>query len=129
MNQITVTLDRPRPIRWTNRSDHRIGSLDRPPALADLAHKNARKGFYALCAFVWASLEGRDHGFAEPEDLAEYLGKPEAQAAAWDALKAALQDAGVISSEKKSAPPETSGSGSGHSPSSNLAQVAHPSTT
>lgn len=128
MNQITVTLDRPRPIRWTNKSDHRIGSLDRPPALADLAHKNARKGFYALCAFVWASLEGRDHGFADPEELAEYLGKPEAQAAAWDALKAALQEAGVISTEKKSASPETSGCENGRSPSSNLAQPAQPTT-
>lgn len=129
MSSITVTLDQPRPIRWTNRSDHRLGSLERPPALADLAHKNPRKGFYALCAFVWAALEGRDHGFADPEDVAEHLGEPAAQAAAWESLKAALEEAGVIAAEKKSAGPGTNGSASGPSPSSSLGRPAPASTT
>jgi len=129
MSPITVTLDRPRAIRWTHRADARLGSLERPPQLVDLAHKNARRGFYALCAFVWAALEGRDHGFSEPEELAVHIGEPEAQAAAWQALRSALADAGVIAAEKKSDSPETSGSASGHSPSPNSAQPAQASTT
>ena len=128
MSTNTVNLDRPRSLRWSHRADMRLGSLERPPLLSDLAHKNARKGFYALCVFVWAALETRD-GMADPEEVAQYIGEPVAQTAAWNALRAALEDAGVIAAEKKRDSPATSGSVSGHSPSSNSAQPAPASTT
>lgn len=128
MSSPIVNLDRPRSLRWSHRADARLGSLERPPLLSDLAHKNARKGFYALCAFVWAALETRD-GVADPEEVAAYIGEPVAQAAAWNALRAALEDAGVIAAEKKSDSPATSGSVNGPSPSLNSAQPVPASTT
>lgn len=97
----SVNLDRPRAIKWTHRADARLGSLERPPLLRDLAHKNPRKAFYALLAFVWASLEDSSD-FPDPESLAQHLGPDDKQFDAWNGLKAALEDGGIIETQKKS---------------------------
>ncbi len=103
---ITVTLDRPRTIRWTNRAEARLGSLDRPPEFRDLAHKSGHKAFYALCAFVWAALVERD--LSDWEQVAESLGTPEAKDAAFKALYDSLLAAGVFEQKKKNEPSMTS---------------------
>jgi hypothetical protein len=108
---ILVTLDRPREVRWTNRAQARNSSLERPAAFTDLA--KPRRRFYALCAILWAALAERNHPFAEPEDLAEYLSTEAQQLAALDVIKRLIEDA----SPKKDQPPSAS-STSGPAPSS-----------
>ncbi len=66
---VTVELDRKRKIAWDNRAQYRLGSLARPPRPQDFA--NPRKAFSALCAFLWAMVEGDD--FAAPEDIAPHV--------------------------------------------------------
>ena len=116
---ITLPLDCPRPIKWTARAAARLGRLAEPPALRDLASKNPSRGFYALCAYVWAALAEREHPFAEPEDLAEHLATPAQQDAAWTMLMRALTEGGVLR-EKKNPPasPHVSDSASGPSTTS-----------
>lgn len=45
-----LQLDRVREIKWSMRAEARLGRLASPPALHDIASKNAHRGFYALCA-------------------------------------------------------------------------------
>ena len=66
---VTVELDRKRKLSWDNRAQYRLGSLARPPRPHDFA--NPRKSFSALCAFLWAMVEGDD--FAAPEDIAPHV--------------------------------------------------------
>lgn len=129
METITVTLDRPRAIRWTHRAESRIGSLERPVVLRDLVHKNPRRGYYALLSHVWAALV-EPHEFAQPEDLSVHLNTQQQQTEAFAALRDALIEAGIIEAEKKSTPSETlNGSQSGHSQSSNLAPAVPTTST
>jgi hypothetical protein len=123
MEPILVTLDRPRAIRWTHRAEARIGSLERPVTLRDIAHRNPRRAYYALLCHVWAALT-EPHDFAQPEDIgAHLLPTDDAQMlAAFTALRAALVEGGVIEAEKKSTPNVTqTGAPNGHSASLNLA--------
>lgn len=128
MDPIKVTLDRPREIRWTHRADARLGSLDRPPELRDIVSRNSRKAFFALCAFVWSALVDRETPFAEPTDLADHLGSVDAQNAAWEALRRALVEGGIIA-EKKTSAPAASDSNPGPSQSSSSAQPVLGTTT
>lgn len=113
---ITVQLDKPRAIRWTNRAEARLGSLERPPSFRDIASKNSRRAFYALLSHLWAALEDRD-AFAEPEALADHLVTAEAQAEAVSALIRAFVEGGVMA-EKKTSAPDATGSSAGPSASS-----------
>lgn len=108
---ITVTLDRPRAIKWTRGADARLGSLDRPPSLSDLSHRNGRKAFYALAACLWAALVERDAKLPDPEAVADHLATDEAQAAAFEALLGAFRAAGVIEQKKTTAAASTSSNG------------------
>lgn len=129
MDPILVTLDKPREIKWTHRADARLGSLDRPPILRDLAHKNPRRGYYAMLAFLWAALVER-HDFAEPDVLADYLGTTEQQTKAFESLRLALVEAGIIEdTQKKTVPGASNDSSNGHSPSSNSEQPVPATTT
>lgn len=112
---ILITLDRPRPVRWTARAQARNASLERPASFAGLGRGKHR--LFALCALLWASLTERDHGFAEPEDLAEFLTTEEQQLAALKVISALVADAYP---EKKS-PPSAAPSPTGPSPSSTSA--------
>jgi len=78
------------------RSDFKIGSLEKPPNLADIAAPDSRVAFHALCCFIWATIEDRGQDFATPEDVADYLETPEQQAAGLNALRDALEEAGII---------------------------------
>lgn len=80
---VTVTLDRPREIRWGPRARVRLDSLPRRPS---------RHGIYQLCAMVWAMLVD-DEGFAVPEDLADHLATAEQVRAAGEAILAAHRQA------------------------------------
>lgn len=91
----TLKLDTDRPLKWTMRTDFKLGGLSNPPSLSDIGSKNGRKAFHALCCHVWACLQ--DGGrFESPEDIAEYLGTTEQQLAAMEALTACLHDAGMV---------------------------------
>lgn len=123
MEPILVTLDKPREIRWTHRADARLGSLERAPGLRDLVHRNPHRGYYALLAFVWASLVEK-HEFAEPEALADFIHSDSEtqQHEAFKALRLALIAGGVIEDQKKTVPNGATASlTSGLSPSSNSA--------
>lgn len=119
---ILVTLDRPRRVRWTERAQARNSSLARPVGFTHLARGKNR--LYALCALLWAALVDRDHGFEEPEDIAEYLATEDQQVAALEAIRAMIDEAYP---QKKSAPTETSSdtrvtsAANGPAPSSNTA--------
>jgi hypothetical protein len=89
-----IILDRPDyayELRWCDRAAARLSSLDRPPLFKDLG--SSRKGFYALCAFIWAAITDRNHRFIEPEDLAQYLSTDAQQSAAVAAINAMLVEA------------------------------------
>jgi hypothetical protein len=96
---ILITLDRPRPIRWTARAEARNSSLTRPQSFGALARGKNRFG--ALCTIVWAALVDKDHEFEAPEDLAEYLKTGEQQVGAFKALGAMVAEAFP---EKKTVP-------------------------
>lgn len=85
---VTIALDRPREIKWSQRAKARLSSLKQTVRFEDLAHE--RRGFYALCTFLWAALIDRDHPFDAPEDMAEFLITEAQQVAAFDAFKAIL---------------------------------------
>jgi hypothetical protein len=112
---ILVALDRPRPVRWTARAQARNASLERPASFAALGRGKHR--LYALCALLWASLTERDHEFAAPEDLAEFLTTEEQQLGALKVISALVAEAFP---EKKS-PPSAAPSPTGPSPSSTSA--------
>lgn len=112
---IVVALDRKRPVRWTARAQARNASLDRPASFAALGRGKHR--LYALCALLWASLTERDHEFAAPEDLAEYLTTEEQQLGALKVISALVAEAFP---EKKS-PPNAAPSPTGPSRSSTSA--------
>lgn len=105
----TVNLDHDRELKWTLRAQARLSSLVRPPSIADL--RKPRRGFYALLAFVWASLVDVE-AFASPEDLAEYFGTAEKQIAGMKALFEAVNEGSGKLSEQKN-----ESSVSGQSPS------------
>lgn len=109
--------DRPYELKWNDRAEARLGSLDRPPVIADLAHRNGRKAFYALCAFLWASITERGHRFAEPEDLAQYLSTADAQLAAFDAINAMFAEAYPMDEAEKKSAALASGSAKSVAPS------------
>jgi hypothetical protein len=102
---ITVTLDRPREVRWTMRAQARMASLARPVTFASVARK--KNALYAVLALIWASLVDRDHEFDAPEDLAEFFKTDEQQSNAIKVLLAVAQEAFP---EKKSPPNESSSS-------------------
>lgn len=112
---ILITLDRPRAVRWTQRAMARNASLPRPASFAGLA--NGRRRLYVVSALLWAALVDREHEFAEPEDLAEYLQTPEQEMSAITAIRAMVAEAFP---EKKS-PPSSASSVTGLSPSSSSA--------
>lgn len=99
-----LTLDRERTLKWTMRTEFKLGSLPRPPSLADLDGKNLHRAFHSLCCHVWACLHDADAP-ASPEDVAEFLAAPEQQTAAITALYDTLVEAGRI---KKKGPTATS---------------------
>lgn len=88
---ILVALDRPRPVRWTARAQARNASLERPASFAALGRGKHR--LYALCALLWASLTERDHEFAAPEDLAEFLTTEDQQLCAFKVITALVAEA------------------------------------
>lgn len=98
---ITVMLDRPRRLRWSMAALVRLGRLERPPAFSDLLARNAAKSHFALCAFLWAGVEGGADDFPEPESIAEHLDTEEKVAAALAALLQALRQAGVLKTSQK----------------------------
>lgn len=112
---IVVALDRPRPVRWTARARARNASLPRPAEFSGLARGKNR--LYVLAALLWAALVERDHGFAEPEDLAEFLETTDQQIAALKIIEALIAEAFP---EKKS-PMSAAPSPTGPSPSSTSA--------
>lgn len=101
----TIRLDQERPLRWTMRTDFRIGGLAKPPALSDIGSSNPRRAFHALCCFVWACLPS-DSPFAEPDSVADHLDTAEKQIDAIKALHAAIEEAGLGAKKK---PSETTG--------------------
>jgi len=119
---VTVQLDRPRPIRWTNRAKARNSSLVRPGEFTALA--KPRRALYAMCAILWAALVDREHPFEAPEDLAEYLETEAQQLAALEAIGSMVKQAFP---EKKS-PPSSEPSAPGQPPSLTAALVPPPST-
>lgn len=127
MASTTLTLDRPRALKWSHRADARLGSLAKPPDFGDLVHTNRRRAFYALAAHVWAALVDRDTPFADYEDIAERLTTPEQQGAAFEALLAALIEAGIVA-EKKTKPAAAPDSASGRGESSSVGAPAPDST-
>ena len=90
-DQITIRLDRARPVRWTQRAIARNASLARPVSFSALS--NPRRRLYVLCAILWAALVERDHEMAEPEDLAEWLQTADQQSDAIKAVSAMLAEA------------------------------------
>lgn len=127
MASTSLTLDRPRALKWSHRADARLGSLAKPPDFGDLVHTNRRRAFYALAAHVWAALVDRDTPFADYEDVAERLITPEQQGAAFEALLSALIEAGIVA-EKKTRHNAAPGSASGPGASSS-ADVPVPAST
>lgn len=117
---ITITLDRERAVRWTQRAMARNASLPRPATFAALG--NGRRRPYVICALLWAALVDRDHDFHEPEDLADYLQTDAQQIAAINAISAMVADAFP---EKKS-PPSAGTSPTGPSESSSSASPPAP---
>ena len=67
---VIVQLSHPYALRWSYGAQARLGSLPRPPVFADLSRP--RKSFYALSAYLWASMVDRNV-FEGPEDVAEEL--------------------------------------------------------
>lgn len=124
---VTIALDRPRPIRWTERAAVRLSrvDLDFPTAVAQL---NQRTGLYALCALIWAALTERDQPYATPEDLAPYLATPAQQATALASLRETCTQAGLLQEEKKSPAPAASAPGAGPGSSSRPASAPRKST-
>jgi len=114
---ILIALDRPRPVRWTARARARNASLPRPVEFSGLARGKNR--LYVLAALLWSALVERDHGFAEPEDLAEHLETPEQQVAAFKVIEALIAEAFP---EKKS-PTSAAPLPTGPSPSSTSAST------
>lgn len=124
-----VTLDKPRAMRWTHRSEYYLGSLERPPVLRDIVHRNPARAAYALAAFVWAALVERD-AFTGPEQVFDQLKTTEQQIAALEALNRVMIEAGVLEDpEKKSTKAEPNGSPRGHSPSPNSGPPVPATTT
>ena len=117
---ILVTLDRPRPVRWTARAEARNASLTNPVTFSALGRGKRRP--YALCAILWASLVERDHGFAEPEDLAEYLTTDDQQLAALKVISALVADAFPAKKSPPSAAPPPTG------PSPSLTSASPPAS-
>ena len=80
-------------MRWTARARARNASLHRPAEFSGLARGKNR--LYVLAALLWASLVERDHNFAEPEDLVEFLETAEQQLAAFKVIEALIAEAEV----------------------------------
>lgn len=122
MSAPLITLDRPYELKWNDRAQARLSSLERPPTFRDLTHK--RRGFYALCAIVWASIIERGHRFADPEDLAEFISTDAQQEAAVSAVNAMLSEAFPMTDDQKKTQPNATGAEKTNAPS---APVSGPS--
>lgn len=96
---IMVTLDRPRAVRWTHRARALNSSLARPVEFEDLGDR--KRGLYALCAIIWASLEARDHPWTAPEDLAEYFDTAAKQVGGFKVVRQLIDDAYPPAEDKK----------------------------
>ena len=69
---VTITLDKPRQIAFTQRALFRMGSLPAPFEFDDL--QKPRKSYAALVAWLWACLTPTDAAdFPSPEDLAVHV--------------------------------------------------------
>lgn len=111
-------------LKWTDRAEARLSSLDRPPTFADL--RRPKRCYYAMCAIIWASIVERGHPYLEPEDLAESLKTQEQIAMATNAIGMMLEEAYPPDpDQKKSGLIETTsempGSADGLSPSATSA--------
>ncbi len=99
----TITLDRARPLKWTMRTEYRLGGLTPAPSLAELDGKNHNRAFRSLCCHVWACLHEPDAP-ATPDEVADYFDTPEKRTAAIEALYNALVEAGRIKKKVTAAP-------------------------
>lgn len=99
--KLTIILDREREVRWTMRSEAKLGRLADAPPLQDIAHRNPRRGFYSLLCYLWAAIEDTEGDFIQPDDMAELLKDAKLQATAFSTLIKALRVAGVLKPEKK----------------------------
>lgn len=106
---IMVTLDRERPVRWSHRALSRLQRVTPPVGFEDLSHP--QKALGALHAFIWAALIDKNHRFAYPEDLAEYI-TPERAMEAMEVL------ARLFEGEFEPAEKKTDSATGGPSPSS-----------
>jgi hypothetical protein len=58
-------------IRCSNRSYLKVGTLDRPLSLTDLG--NRKRGFAALCQWLWACIDDEDTTLTSPELVADAI--------------------------------------------------------
>lgn len=69
---VTVELDRPRQISWSQRAQYRLGTLPVCPRAFDFSEP--QRSYATLVAYLWAMLSPADSkDFAAPEDLAEHV--------------------------------------------------------
>ena len=94
----TLSLDINRELRWTMRAEFRLGSLPTPPSFSDLASKNTRKAFHALCCMVWACVVS-DSAFAGPGR--SYPVENKSHAANAKARASQMEKAGKLSPSSK----------------------------
>ncbi len=72
MTPVTISLDRPRQIVFTQRALYRMSTLAAPFEFDDL--QKSKKSYGALCAWLWACLAPADaQDFASPEDVSEFV--------------------------------------------------------
>lgn len=78
-----------RTFAYSNGALYRVGSLDRPPTIADLA--TSGRSYSAAVAWLWACIHDKKERarFQSPEDLAEVI-KLEEVGPAVDALISAI---------------------------------------
>ena len=93
-------------LRYSNRALYRIGILDKPLALSDIA--KPKRGLAALSQWLWACLDADDaKRFESPDDLAEAL-KQEQFADAANALREAIAAANPPAKNADSSTPKPS---------------------
>lgn len=115
---VQVTLDRPRFIRWTPRADARLSSFGANVDDTILSMKDRHKILYALCLLLWCACTDREEfPYKEPVDVADNLATVKAQHDAMTAVRAMLQEAGVLKESKKKSSPAEKPSDSGRSAS------------
>lgn len=103
---VSITLDRPRQIAFTQRALFRMGSLPAPFEFDDL--QRPRKSYAALVAWVWACLVPADAAdFPAPEDLAAHI--PPQREVCRQLASQLAEAINAGSSEQKNAPSSTPG--------------------